>query len=115
MSLELLNIVQIIEVMENYVARIRPPEHIRDRLDITYEIENQSIILQEIRPMFQNPARKTAFGYAKTTYVKTGDKWKIYWMRGNLKWTLYSPKPSVASLEEFLTLVEKDEYQCFKG
>ncbi|MDZ4795798.1 MAG: hypothetical protein SGI83_16075 [Bacteroidota bacterium] len=41
MSLDLLNIVDIIEVMENYVAKIRPPENIREKLDITYKIEKK--------------------------------------------------------------------------
>ena len=48
MSLALLNIVEVIEIMENYVESTRPPESIRDRLDITYKIEDQSVILQEV-------------------------------------------------------------------
>jgi hypothetical protein len=48
MSLALLNIVEVIEIMENYVESIRPPESIRDKLDITYRIEDQSVILQEV-------------------------------------------------------------------
>ena len=46
MSLDLPNIVDIIEVMENYIARIRPPEHLRNKLDLAYNIENQSVIIQ---------------------------------------------------------------------
>jgi len=115
MGLELSNIVDVIEVMENFVARIRPPEHIRDQLDITYKIENQSVILQEIRPMILNPDKKSEFGFAKATYVKASRKWKVYWMRGNLKWDNYKPKPDVNSLKEFVELVDEDPLHCFKG
>lgn len=115
MALELLNTVDIIEIMENYIVRIRPPEHIRAKLDISYKIDNQSIILFEIRPKFQSPAEKIESEYAKATYVKSENKWKVYWMRGNLKWDLYDPKPKVKSLKEFLTLVDEDKYHCFKG
>lgn len=115
MSLDLSNIVDIIEVMENYIAKIRPPEHIRDKLDIAYKIENQSVILQEIRPDFKNPEKYFESDYAKATYIKSENKWKVYWMRSNLKWNLYSPQPEVDSLKQFVILVEEDSHHCFKG
>lgn len=101
--------------MENYVERVRPSQEIRDRLDISYKIDNQNIILYEIRPTFQNPTEKIACEYAKATYVKSDDKWKVYWMRGNLKWHIYDPTPKVNSLKEFLDLVDEDKYHCFRG
>lgn len=115
MALELLNTVEIIEIMENYMERVRPPEHIRNKLDLTYKIDNQSIMLQEVRPKFQNPGQIGEYSFAKATYVKSEDKWKVYWMPGNLKWTLYQIKPKVNNLKEFLELVEEDKHHCFKG
>lgn len=115
MALELLNTVDIIETMENYIARVRPPMDVRDQLDISYKIDNQSIILYEIRPMFGNPLEKIESPYAKATYVKSGSRWKVYWMRGNLKWSAYEPKVEVSSLKKFLALVDEDKYHCFKG
>lgn len=115
MALVLTNMVDIIEIMENYVENIRPPEHIRPKLDISYTIENQSVILQELRPAVINPAMIMKLDYAKATFVKSLNKWKVYGMRGNLKWTRYDPKPTVRNLEEFTRLVEEDKYHCFKG
>ncbi len=115
MHLDLPNIVDIIEVMENYIAEIRPAEHIRPQLDITYTIDKQSVILQEVRPSFLHPDQITEFDYAKATYVKGTNKWKVYWMRGNLKWSKYHPMPEVSSLKEFVMLVEEDVHHCFKG
>lgn len=115
MAFELPNTVDIIETMENYMHQVRPPEHVREKLDLCYRIENQSIFLSEIRPMFMNPAEKIQSDYAKAVYVKKTTKWKVYWMRANLKWYPYDPKPEVESLKAFLKLVDEDEYHCFKG
>jgi hypothetical protein len=115
MALDLLNVVDVIEVMENYVAGIRPPEHIREKVDISYKIDNQSIILYEIRPAFTRPGQKVELFYAKATYVKSTDKWKVYWMRASGKWNVYDPMPEVGSLKDFVGLVEEDAYHCFKG
>lgn len=115
MSLDLPNIIAVIEVMENYIARERPPEHMRGKLDIAYTIENQSVIIQEIRPVYQDPERKIESGYAKATYIKSSKKWKVYWMRSNLKWCIYEPKPEVDSIKEFVDLVNEDSHHCFKG
>jgi hypothetical protein len=115
MAIDVLKTVDIIETMENYLERQRPPEHIRNKVDLGYKIENQSIILTEIRPAWDNPSQINEHGYAKATYIKKQDVWKIYWMRGNLKWNLYDPKPQVKKLSDFLEVVEKDELGCFKG
>ncbi len=105
----------IIEVMENYVIKIRPPEKIRHKLDINYKIEGQNVILFEIRPMFKHPELTTESAYAKATYLKNKNKWNIYWMRSNLKWESYDPCPQVGTLREYVELVEEDAMHCFKG
>ena len=51
----------------------------------------------------------------KTTYVKKTGIWKVYWQRADLKWHSYSPIPEVDTLDDFLTLVDKDEHHCFRG
>lgn len=115
MSLELLNTIDVIAIMENYVERIRPEPHIREKLDIGYRIDNQSIVLFEVRPKFRSSNEIIEAAYAKATYIKSEKKWKVYWMRGNLKWTLYEANPKVASLQKFIDLVEEDQHHCFKG
>lgn len=107
--------VDIIEIMENYLARIRPPENIREKLDLGYRIDNQSVILYEIRPVFKNPTKKREYDYAKATYVRASKIWRIYWMRSALKWYPYEPTPETRNLKEFVNLVEEDAHHCFKG
>jgi hypothetical protein len=114
MGLTALNTADVIEIMENFIDRKRPPEHIRHQLDLSYRIENQSIYIYEIRPVWDNPEQITHTDIAKTTYVKNKGVWKVYWMRGNLKWYPYDP-PTVKTLKKFTDLVAEDEYGCFWG
>lgn len=115
MALDSTQSFDIIEAMENYISRARPHPEIRHKIDIGYETTGQSVILFEIRPMWNNPAQKQKTGYAKATFVHTKDNWKIFWKRADLKWHSYDPKPTVRYLEDFLNLVDEDKYGCFKG
>lgn len=115
MTLDVLKSADIILTMENYVSRVRPEPEIRDKLDLGYEIKGQSIILHEIRPAWNNPNEILKEDYAKATFVKKKNTWKVFWMRANLKWHSYCPYPTVKSLVDFLKLVDEDKYACFKG
>ena len=58
MAIDSLLTLDAIEALENFVERIRPPLHIREKLDIGYKIEDQSIFVFEIRPKFLKPSEK---------------------------------------------------------
>ena len=93
----------------------RPPVEIRPKLDLDVRVSGQSVQIVEIRPHFREPATIIESPVAKATYVKKSQRWKIYWMRADLKWHGYQPDPVVQSIEEFLEIVERDEYGCFYG
>lgn len=115
MTLDITKSMDIIETMENYIAKVRPEPEIRNQLDLNYEIKNQSVILNEIRPLWNNPNVILTLGYAKATFVKNKNVWKIFWKRADSKWHGYKAVPVVAELEDFLQLVDEDKYGCFKG
>lgn len=98
-----------------YIEKRRPPAHIRDELDLGFRIKGQSIEIFEIRPLWREPEKKIEEPVAKATYVKTSKVWKIYWQRADLRWHRYDPNPEVDTLEEFLVVVDRDEYGCFFG
>ncbi|MBS1490107.1 MAG: DUF3024 domain-containing protein [Bacteroidetes bacterium] len=115
MAIDTLQVVEVIEVMENFLSRVRPPEHIKPQLDIGYRIDGQNIFIFEIRPQWKNPEIICEYEIAKTTFVKTKNLWKVFWMRSNLKWYSYTPKPTVKTVAEFVRLVEEDKHGCFWG
>ena len=98
---------------EKFMPHIRPPVEVRDKLDIAYRIDGQSVIIFEIRPRWDKPDEKMEMDLAKTTFIKTKKLWKIYWMRGNLSWDHYKPVPFVKNISDFFDLIEKDELNCF--
>lgn len=115
MTLDIFKTVDIIEIMENFTEERRPPLEIRDELDLSYKIENQSIIIFEIRSKFKSVTEKIECPVAKTTFVKTNNSWKVFWQRADLKWHLYKPQPVVKTLKDFTQLVNEDTYHCFWG
>lgn len=115
MSFQLALHAQIIETMKRYLVTVRPYPEIRHQLDIGYEIQDQSVVLHEIRPVWNNPAIIQNLPYAKATYLKSKNTWKVFWLRSDRKWHSYDPMPIVERLEDFLKIVDEDEYACFKG
>jgi len=116
MAIDALQTVDMIELLENFIGKMRPvDEEVRKKLDFGYNIEDQSIILFEIRPDWLKPEIIRQHPFAKATYVKKSGTWKIYWLRANLKWYPYSPLPVVNSLKQFLEIVKNDEHHCFFG
>ena len=101
--------------IEKFLSIRRPPVHLRNQVDFGYRIENQSVVLFEIRPEWRNPDNKLELPFAKATYVKKHKHWRIYWQRQDLKWHSYTPMPSVQYFEEFLSIVNEDDNACFFG
>jgi len=115
MGLDVIKKAETILALEGFVDRNRPPEEIRNELDLGYKIENQSIIIYEVRPHWVIEGEKIEQDVAKATWVEAQKCWKIFWLRANLKWQSYEPAPKVKTIEEFLEVVENDEYCCFWG
>lgn len=107
---------QMAQIAERYVERRRPPPHIRPELDLGYRVTGQSVEIFEIRPVWRGSAgEKMEHPVAKATYVKSQAIWRVYWQRADLKWHRYEPDAEVRTLEDFVAVVEKDEFCCFYG
>lgn len=85
MTVDILNTAEWINELEIFLEKIRPKEEIRDKLDVGYKINDQTVIIHEIRPRWDNPRIKIEPEVAKAIYVKNKNHWKVYWLRGNLK------------------------------
>jgi len=98
-----------------FMEQRRPPVHIRSELDLGYRIEGESVQIFEIRPDSRDNSVKRETPVAKATYIRSTNRWRIFWMRPDLKWHRYEPNYEVRSLGEFLSVVADDEYGCFFG
>jgi hypothetical protein len=106
---------RIHKVLERYIEKNRPPENVRDEIDLSFRLTGQSVEIFEIRPRWNNPNEKIESSIAKATYVKSQKVWNVFWQRADLKWHRYDPDPVVNSIEKFIDIVEKDDYACFFG
>lgn len=101
--------------MERFMEKRRPPPEIRHEVDLGYRIEGQSVELFTVRPAFRDPEKKIEAAFAKATYVRTHDVWRVFWMRRNREWEGYEPAREVDSFDAFLAVVDADELRCFFG
>lgn len=106
---------RIEKAMAGFLARRRPPAHVRSELDIGYRVSGQSVEILEIRPQWNDRSIVHRYPIAKATYVRALNQWKIFWRRATLKWQGYEPTPTVASIDEYLRVVDADQYGCFFG
>ena len=104
---------RISKVVAGFVEKRRPPAHVRDQLDLMFSIEEQSVLLLEKRRLMDGEVIERPF--AKATWVKTQQVWKLYWQRADLKWHSYEPAAAVSTIEAFCDVVDKDLYRCFWG
>lgn len=98
-----------------FLEKRRPPVEMRNQLDLAYQIQGQSVLVYEIRPRWNNPSEAMEPPVAKATFVQAQNHWKVFWMRADLKWHSYSPKPTVKTIKAFFKLVDDDERACFFG
>ncbi len=115
MSFNKFQLKQIEKASSLYMSAHRPPAKIRPQLDYEIEVKGQSVTLYEVRPYWQDNSKILKTGVAKTTYVKTTNKWKVFWQRQDSKWHTYPPVPTVKNINEFLAIVAEDANGCFFG
>ncbi|MEA3376186.1 MAG: DUF3024 domain-containing protein [Chloroflexota bacterium] len=102
-------------MLDEFLERRRPPEPVRDQVDLAYRIEAQSIVIFEKRATPRDPDRAIEIPVAKTTYVRTEDAWRVFWQPSDRKWHGYEPQPEVDSLRGVLDIVDADPHGCFWG
>jgi hypothetical protein len=115
MSISEFEIKRYEKIVRQYIDPRRPPLNIRSEADLGFRIEKQSVVIFETRSLGSQPDKKVEIPIAKATYVKKTNSWKIYWQRSDLKWHRYEPTPDTKTIEEFLAIIEQDEYGCFWG
>lgn len=105
---------RIQEEMNDFILKRRPPENVREEVDLNYTIEKQSVVIFETRKMFQRD-EMVNIPIAKATFIIKENKWKLYWQRADLKWHLYEPNKEVKTIKSFIRIVDEDKFGCFWG
>lgn len=93
----------------------RVPEDIRDKVQIRFRRDRQSLILFEWRPRMFEPSEWAESPVAKLTYVQTTGKWRLYWRNRNQKWKTYPRIPESDNIEVLLREIDQDPWNLFWG
>ena len=117
MSLNEFQLAQIKVLSKPYLQNwrkefVRPGGMVKD---IDIEIKGQSVVIFERQESFIPGNEDIIFPVAKTTYMKTENRWKILWQRHDLKWHAYEPDMFVDDFEGFLKVVDEDDCCAFWG
>ena len=102
------------EDITDFLEDLRPAPDTRAQLDYRYKVEGLSVLLFEVRPAWDNPKETLERAFAKITYTRTRDSWKLFWMRANGRWHPYDPA-EYPSLEDALATVRWNDMGCFLG
>ena len=115
MAFDQFTIHRVEKIVDDFIQARRPHPSERNKIDLGFRLEDQSIVIFETRAHWKNKGQFVESLIAKATYVLKQDLWKIYWLRQDLKWHLYEPLPEVNRIEEFLAELAQDPYGCFWG
>ena len=113
-----LEIQRIKNAVSRFIEKRRPPVEMREELDIGYRFDGRSIEIFSIRPPWDQTGKsdeKVESATAKGTFRKSQNQWFVYWQRADMKWHRYPTPEPVLTVEEFLDIVDRDEYGCFFG
>jgi hypothetical protein len=114
MAFSELEIELIDKVVGGLCREMNRPEF-KDELSIEYRIDRQDIIIFERRPTYQQPTKTTDTPAAKLKYLRTKNEWRLFWMRGDLKWHAYNAKKKSVKLSNLVAEIKSDPYGCFWG
>jgi hypothetical protein len=116
MALTELETARVRKAVGAFVERRRPPPHLRQEVDLAFRISGRSVEIFEVRRAHGgSPGEKIEFPVAKATYVHSRRRWRVFWLRQDMKWHSYTPVPVVDSIAEFVALVHEDRSDCFFG
>ena len=116
MALTELEAARVRKALNGFVELRRPPPQIRQEVDLTFRISGQSVEILEVRKAWGGgPGEKIEQPVAKATYARSSRRWRVFWLRQDMKWHSYKPVPDVATIEEFVALVHEDRNACFFG
>lgn len=116
MALTELEAARVRKAVGAFVERRRPPLHLRQEVDLAYRVAGQSVEIFEVRKSHGGyPGEKIEIPVAKATFIRPARRWRVFWLREDMKWHSYKPVPVVDTIDEFVTLVHEDRNDCFFG
>jgi hypothetical protein len=96
-------------------CRKRSPAQLKDRLRLGYSVKGHEVVNFERRPKWDNPKEWIESPVAKLKFIRSANKWRLYWQRADLKWHEYPSLSSSDRLGDLVQEIDADPLACFFG
>jgi len=96
-------------------CRKRSPPHLKDKLRLEYCVKGHDVVIFERRPRWDNKSEWTETPIAKIKFIRSADKWRLYWMRADMKWHEYPGLSSSNRLADLVQEIDADPLACSFG
>lgn len=96
-------------------CRGRSPAHLNDKLRLEYSVKGHEVVIFERRPKWDNPDQAIESPVAKLKFIRSANKWRLYWQRADLKWHEYPGQSSSERLGDLVQEINADPLACFFG
>jgi hypothetical protein len=106
--------VQLIHRVVGEFCDRRIPNHVKDKVRLTYTIKSNEIVIFEER-LVDNPSAWMEMEIAKLRYFRGRNEWRLYWKRANDKWWPYETRTKLTTLEAMVREIDEDSHGCFFG
>lgn len=113
MTLNDIDVAQIKRCMAFFMEKRRPAEHLRDEVDLSYQIEDDSVVIFEIRRLTWSDGQAQE-PVAKITHNKSNNSWSLFWMDKDSNWHSYDGR-MLGSFSDAIKIVEDDDIGIFFG
>lgn len=104
-----------IEQTAGEFCRKRSPAHLQDKFRLEYRVKGHEIVIVERRPQWDDPSKWFESPAAKIKFIRSANKWRLYWMRADMKWHEYPGRSSSDRLDDLVQEIDADPLACFFG
>ena len=96
-------------------CRRRSPAHLKDKLRLEYSIKGHEVVIFERCSKWDNPIERIESPVAKLKFIRSANKWRLYWQRADLKWHEYHGLSTSEDLSDLVAEIDADPLACFFG
>lgn len=93
----------------------RSPRHLKEKLRLMYAVKGHEVVIVERRPRWDNQTEWTETPVANLKFIRSARKWRLYWMRADMKWHEYPWLSSSHHLDDLVQEIDADPLACFFG
>ena len=96
-------------------CRKRSPVHLKDKLRLEYSVKGHEVVIFERRPKWDNPKEWIQSLVARLKFIRSANKWWLYWQRAGLRWYEYPGHSSSDRINDLVREIDADLLACFFG